>query len=215
MSQSTNNGESESGGLMSRVRTPILFLLGLVLVLGGYYFLYAQKKTNYLVGRNLRLLATMGNMVGEAITSYGDWVKSQDDVKTLEDRGLNKIECPVEEDEIRAVRKSKVPLFRLKGTNLELAYLPYTGPDNPQDLEPSCYELDAATFFPAFFDSKGAFDGVLLAKTSGAVVYRHQVPDLGVTHLGMLLAKTGAGDSKKPAAESTAEEASSFSSAAS
>lgn len=100
MSQSTNKGEPESGGVMSRVRTPVIFLLGLVLVLGAYYFLYAQKKTNYLVGRNLRLLATMGNMVGEAITSYGNWVKSQDEGKALEGRGLNKIECPTEEDEV-------------------------------------------------------------------------------------------------------------------
>lgn len=76
---------------MSGVRTPILFLLILVLFLGAYYFLYARKKTNYLGEGNLRLLATTGNMVAEAITSYGDWVKSQDEiVKALQDRGLGR-----------------------------------------------------------------------------------------------------------------------------
>ncbi len=218
MSQSTNDGEPGSGGVMSRVRTPVIFLLGLVLVLGAYYFLYAQKKTNYLVGRNLRLLATMGNMVGEAISSYGNWVKSQDEGKALEGRGLNKIECPVEEDEIRAIRKSKrEPLFRLRGTGLELAHINSdveAGTDSKpakSDPEPSCYEIDAATFFPALFDSKGAFDGMLLAKTTGEVVYQHQVPDLGVTHLGPLLAKRESKDLKK----SAEEEVSSVSSAAS
>lgn len=204
MSQDTNNGESESGGLMSRVRTPILFLLGLFLVLGAYYFLYAQKKTNYLVGRNLRLLASMGNMVAEAITSYDDFVKNQ--AKPLEEvRGLTRTECQMDENEITAVRKSMAdPLFRLRGTGLELAHV-FSG------AEPSCYRPDTAKFFSALFASKGAFDGVLLAKTTGEVVYQHQVPDLGITHLGVLLAQMGAGDSKK----SAAEEASSFSSAAS
>lgn len=212
MSQNTNNGQPETGGVMSRVRTPILFLLGLVLVLGAYYFLYAQKKTSYLVGRNLRLLATMGNMAGEAITSYGDWVKSQDDiVKALEDRGLTRIECPTEAAEIAAIRKTRAPLFRLEGTRLELAYLPDDDPDDPKDPEPYCVRLDAATFFPALFDSKGAFDGVLLAKTSGDVVYQHEVPDLGVTQLGILLAQAGSGNARK----SAAEEAASFSAAAS
>ena len=218
MSQNTNNGEAEPGGLMSRIRTPILFLLGLILVLGAYYFLYAQKKTNYLVGRNLRLLATMGNMVAEAITNYDEFVKNQ--AKPLEEvRGLTRTDCQVDEEEVKAIRKSMAdPLFRLRGTGLELAHISSDvepGPDSKpvkSNQEPSCYELDAKTFFPALFDSKGAFDGVLLAKTSGEVVYRHEVPDLGVTHLGMLLAKTGSGDSKK---SSAVDEASSFSSAAS
>jgi hypothetical protein len=217
MSQSTNNNESESGGVMSRVRTPLLFLLGLVLVLGGYYFLYAQKKTNYLVGRNLRLLATLGNMVGEAITSYGDWVKNESDGKALERRGLTSTDCPPGEEEIEAVRKSRNPLFRLEGQSLELAWR------GPRDDEAAgsgtarlaCYEIDKVKAFSALLDSKGVFDGVLLAKTSGEVVYQHLLPDIGITDLGPLLAKSVSGDSKKSAGPSAAAEVSSFSSTAS
>jgi len=209
---------------MGTVRTPILFLLGLVLVLGAYYFLYAQKKTSYLVGRNLRLLATMGNMVGEAITSYGEFVKNQAEGKPLEEiRGLTKADhCPVDENEVEAVRKSMPnPLFRLRGMGLELAHIdsdvkPGTASTPAKtSQEPSCYQPETVKFFSALLDSKGAFDGVLLATTSGEVIYRYQVSDLGVTDLSMLLAKSGAGDSSKPEVEPEKAKASSFSSAAS
>ena len=134
MSHSTNHSESP-GGLMSKVRTPVLFLLGLVLVLGAYYFLYAQKKTSYLVGRNFRLLTTMGNMAGEAITSYGEFVESQAEGGVLEVRGLTRIGCPVKEDKATALPRSESgPLFRLGGTGLELAYSNF------------CYKLTQQSF---------------------------------------------------------------------
>lgn len=223
MSQSTNNDEPESGGLMSRVRTPILFLVGLILVLFGYYFLYAQKKTDYLMGRNFRLLATMGNMAGEAILGYGDYLKSQGG-GSQEINGLIKIDdCPLDEAEKATLANSKTEplLFRLRGKDFELANIDRDHPklgassERPgKDSETTCYRLDTAKIFPPLFDSKGAFDGVLLARESGDVVYGYRVPDLGITNLSMLLAKSGAGDSKK-STESKEEKAPSFSSAAS
>jgi hypothetical protein len=208
---------------MSRVRTPILFLVGLILVLCGYYFLYAQKKTDYLVGRNFRLLATMGNMVGESILGHGDYLKSQAGGSALEDNGLTPIECSVDAADRAALDGSKTePLFRLRGTDFELANI---DPDNEEpganagpagkEPEPFCYKLDTAAIFPALFDSKEAFDGVLLARRSGEVVYQYRVPELGITHLSLLAAKGGSGDSRKPGAESGEEKTPSFASAAS
>lgn len=205
MSQDMNSNEPESGGLMSRIRTPVFFLLGLVLLLGAYYFLYAQRKTNYLVGRNLRLLATMGSMAGEAVKGRGDWVKSQDEGNSLDGRGsLTQIGCPGKAVEQNAASKSQSgPLFWLDGQDLKLAHGGF------------CYKLDSAKFFPPIFDFKGAFDGVLLAKTNGEVIYEYQLTDLGVKHLGPLLAKSEPGDAKQSAAESSEEKAALFSHAAS
>jgi hypothetical protein len=204
MSQHTNSGAAESGGVMSRVRTPILFLLGVVLVLGAYYFLYAQKKTSYLVGRNFRLLATMGSMVREAIQSHGELLKSEGGVDEI--RGMTKFPCVPSAAEVKALGDSESPLFRFQGTDFELA-----GVDGDNKTRPFCYKLDTAKIFPALFDSQGAFDGVLLARQNGEVIYRHGVADLGITQLAPLLAPAKPKEDKAAAAGA----ASSYTSAAS
>jgi hypothetical protein len=252
--------EPESGGVMSRVRMPIIFLLGLGLFLGAYYFLYAQKKTSYLVGRNHRILATMGKLVRESILGHGQYLRNQ-----AGDRGTSQAgdggkgqagdggksqtsdggksqaggggrsragggsrelieECPMNDAELAAFRESKKELlFRFRGTDFELAN--NDPPDNEEpgadseaaksDRKPSCYKLDQESIFPALFDSKEAFDGVLLARRSGEVVYQHGVADLGVTRLGPLLAADKPKADKEKDKEAGAEETSSFSSAAS
>src|SRR3954466_10324315 len=45
------------------------FALSFVLILGVYYFFYVEKKSSYLVSRNFRFLATMGEQVKGSLSS--------------------------------------------------------------------------------------------------------------------------------------------------
>src|SRR4030095_2169577 len=134
---------------------------------------------------------------------------SQEKDRPLEPPGFMMVPCNREEASRVFPEKAsstRDPRFRLRGAGSYVDILAY-GEDGPH-----CGELKPGTLFdPVFSSNQGAFDGLLLAKKSGEIVYQHEAVDLGVTDVGMLLAKGGSRDSKKSLAEAVA----SFSSAAS
>jgi hypothetical protein len=76
MSEHTADMRRTSQGFFSRVRLPITFGLVSVLVLGGYYFFFVQRKHSYLVGRNFRFLATIGAQLESSLTSQARLLQS-------------------------------------------------------------------------------------------------------------------------------------------
>jgi hypothetical protein len=184
MSPSPDKAASEPGTLLSKVKTPVVLLLGFLLALAGYYFLYAQKKTTYLVGRNFRLLATMGDEVRDSVQSYAKFLESQGNEKTDEKiKGLERVPC-VEK------RPETGPMIRL------------TKSENPIEIavfnKGVCARLAPDQIFKPIFDpsSKGAFDRVLLARENGEVFFQSGASDLRISRLDPLIEKSGAKDSK-------------------
>jgi hypothetical protein len=180
MSPSPDKTASEPGTLLSRIKTPVVLLLGFLLALGGYYFLYAQKKTTYLVGRNFRLLATMGDEVRDSVQSYAKFLESQGNEKI---KGLETFNCP-----------EKRPG---SGSLIQLAK-----PENPIEIavfnKGLCARLAPDQIFKPIFDpsSKGTFDRVLLARENGEVFFQSGASDLRISRLDPLIEKSGAKDSK-------------------
>ncbi|HEY4593215.1 MAG TPA: cache domain-containing protein, partial [Thermoanaerobaculia bacterium] len=159
--------------------------LGFLLALGAYYFLYAQKKTAYLVGRDFRLLATTGDGVRASLMSYGEFLKSRG---KEEISGWTTYACdPTQGSHLRLGRPG--------------------GPIEVSAAQSVCARLDPDKLFEPFFKplagSKGAFDQILLTRESGDVFYQYGAPDLRITQLGPLLAKSEPKDSKPAGAAQT------------
>lgn len=181
-------GSTQPGGrLLHRVRLPATVLLFLILALAAYYLLYAQKKATYLVGRNFRLLETMGESVRESTLSYGKVLESNGTERTEEVTGLS----PVGRCDSARKRTDGLPNIWWEETHAVLNIAAF-----PLGVDPVCASLDPKALFPSLFESRGIFDGVLLARKTGAVVYVHGVQDLGITQLGPLLAKNALKDQK-------------------
>jgi hypothetical protein len=197
--------QPEAKGILSKVRIPAAFLLGFLLVLGAYYFLYAQKKTTYLVGRNFRLLATMGDEIRDSATSYGKFLESKGPEELS---GLRTVTCDADPARIFKGKEAvSDPLLRLRRAEgpLEIAAF------NSNASQPGivCARLDPEKLFapllnPSFKEAfRGAFDRVLLARDDGEVFFQFGASDLRITRLDpLLLDKSGAGGGKdsKPSA---------------
>ena len=195
MSPTPDERQPETGGLLRHLRLPVAFVLVFLLLLGGYYLLYSQRKTNYLVGRNLRLLATMGEGIEISISDFGKTLDSQKGVKTAkttEVKGLRKVLCNSEDADLRPFLSPAKPmtgtLARLHGPSRSLELL---------SAHKVCGELDPDVLFASLFALRGAFDAVLLASPDGQVVYQRSSPGLTINRFDLLLWEGVEKDAKK------------------
>ncbi|HVT60149.1 MAG TPA: hypothetical protein VHR45_17365 [Thermoanaerobaculia bacterium] len=77
MSQAEEETKTESAARRRRTpRGPLLVVLALLLVLGGFHLFYAEQKHAYLVHRDFRLLDAMGRQVAAAVAGQGQVLAS-------------------------------------------------------------------------------------------------------------------------------------------
>ena len=63
---------SRGSTYISALRVPLVLAFALAMALTGYFLLYVTQVRNYLIGRNIRLLATIGTQVERTIESDRD-----------------------------------------------------------------------------------------------------------------------------------------------
>ena len=205
MSEQTAGMRRTTQGFFSRVRLPITFGLVSVLVLGGYYFFFVQRKHSYLVGRNFRFLATIGTQLGSSLTSQARLLQS-----LAQKEGLAAaFEKPDEKarllkefgrgfEDAKIVGSPLVPSY----SRIALRIAPEeTWIDIFHPLEEGKSHLQGFVklrhVVEPLFHSRKAFDALLLANSRGEVVYHQGVGDLSVKRLSSLLDKSRVFESTK------------------
>lgn len=63
MPRITGKAAERQRNAFSKLRLLGSFVLSFVLILGVFYFFYVEKKSSYLMSRNFRSLATMGEQI--------------------------------------------------------------------------------------------------------------------------------------------------------
>ncbi len=166
---------SPASKLLGIARLAGTILLCVLLALGAYYILYIQKKESYLVGRNFRLLETLGEEISGAAAGYGQFLASG---SSLEIDGLVRLtQCDAR---AQSVQNRESILWWPRNTSHIMIAAP-----QPKGV---CADLDPRKLFPAPRPgSKPIFDGMLLARKSGEVVYSDRLTELGITQLAPLL----------------------------
>jgi hypothetical protein len=173
-------------GLLDRARLPVAFLLVCVFALGGYYFFHVQRKSIYLMGRNFRLLATIGEGVRASLASYTKVFDSHF-------KGAGESPSLPPPDFSRCVGDPEVPnsaghpagepiVILAEHPADHLIFIHFAGPFVREHATVGC-DLALQTLLAPLFDSQEAFDTVLLVEPDGDVVYQRGGPELGVTHL--------------------------------
>ncbi|HEV7514659.1 MAG TPA: cache domain-containing protein, partial [Thermoanaerobaculia bacterium] len=197
-----DDSKPQPPGLFDRARLPVAFLLVCVFVLGGYYFLHVESKSSYLMGRNFRLLATMGGGIKMSLESYGQVFGSYArDLKGSHGHLPQEFFNCGRHQEVpkNAVHPDGEPLIFLAEQPIDhLVFAHFAEPVVSEHAVLSC-DLSLQTLLAPLFDSKEAFDVVLLVEPDGDVVYQHGGPELGVTRLPL--------DSGQPAQKAGAKAA--------
>jgi hypothetical protein len=165
---------SPSSRLLRIARLAGTILLCVLLALGAYYVLYIQKKESYLVGRNFRLLETLGEEISGAAAGYGQFLASG---SGLEIDGLVRLkQC--DPGAQPAQNRASILWWPRNTSRITIA----------APLKGVCADLDPRKLFPApRSGSKPIFDGMLLARKDGDVVYTDRLAELGITQLAPLL----------------------------
>jgi len=190
------------------------FALSFVLILGVYYFFYVEKKSSYLVSRNFRFLATMGEQVKGSLSSQNkvleNLTKKNEFVQVLKLDPAADLD-PKSRQKRRDILESLAPLFEEvhadPDKNDPASKQPAAPDSQPYELKlkNSDYVLDFSSPLPPAADKHlhgtislaklldpllrpgDAFDSVLLADEEGKVFYQKGAPDLGTAHLAALL----------------------------
>jgi hypothetical protein len=190
-------------GVWGRMRVALACGLAALLVLSVYYFFFVQRKYNYLTGRNFRFLAAIGAQLESSLQSRGkllDSLAQQRDLgEALQDQAqkgaLIKDFAPGYED-VRvaspwpgAAPGQPVFVLRGSGSGIEVGYTaPGTGGGKPGISLRGSIKL--RTVAEPLFQSRKAFEALLLADDRGQVVYHQGTDDLSVTRLDLLLEKS-------------------------
>jgi hypothetical protein len=197
MSEQTAGMRRTTQGFFSRVRLPITFGLVSVLVLGGYYFFFVQRKHSYLVGRNFRFLAAIGAQVESSLTSQARLLQSLAQKEGLaaafekpdeKARLLKEFGRGFEEAEIKGSPppQSRIALrIEPEETWVDISHPLAGGKGHLQGSVKLRHVVEP------LFHSRKAFDTLLLASSRGEVVYHQGVRDLSVKRLSSLLDKSG------------------------
>lgn len=206
----------QSDGFFSKIRTPLLFGLTLVLALGVYYFFFVQKKASYLTSRNFRFLSAIGAQVEATLTGRSTLLKNLgkncDAANLIHNDAKERNEK--EEEDYRAILAEFAPGFEevrevptkpiqglvgirtsLSETRIEVFH-PFPGEGKgcapstePKETKPESLWygwIRPGTIFGPLFQSRRVFDAVLLADAQGEVVYQEGERELNVTRLASL-----------------------------
>jgi len=193
--------DPEQEGLLKRLRLPAAVMLAFLLMVGAYYTLHYRENYDYLASRNFRLLATMGSQVRDAVKTEGRVFSylagTSLDLKTLSPRISP---CAAEKeaegrlpdqitDEFKGKLKLKLKLWRELRSS-DGAYQLSFSSEAQKNLEqpvPYCGEVELKDLLDPLFNSRQAFDAVLLANSEGKVVYLHGPKSLRVQQLDLLI----------------------------
>lgn len=192
-------------GFLERVRLPILFGLSSLLFLGAYYFFFAQRKYSYLTGRNFRFLATIGKQLEASLASQARQFRSLAQAEKLTEalkneeaksRLVNEI-APKFENVTSSGPKQEAQAVS-RQMRMELRHAPeepLIDAFYPAQVEKGKYlalqgSIKLKSIVEPLFDTRGAFDTLLLANTKGEVIYQQGIRDLSVRQLGSLLDKS-------------------------
>jgi hypothetical protein len=197
------------------LRIPAALLIGSFLSVGAYYGFSYLRNTDYLTSRNLRLLATLGGQVRDALRNeakvFANVTRNAESGADLAETLTPPIRMPAEtcpdlkdlpgaED----TGESGVKLWRTLRSHDGTYRLVLRAQDdakpasrnqegqNPslrgQKAEnPHCGEVELAGLLDPLFSSRQAFDAVMLADGEGKVVYLHGPKDLQVARLDLLV----------------------------
>lgn len=190
-------------GFFERARLPILFGLSALLLLGIYYFFFAQRKYSYLTGRNFRFLATIGTQLEASLASQARQLRSVAEAENLPQARKNDVLMSELLKEIAPKYKNVVARdFQQGEAGVSAGQVSMELRNEPEEtLVEAVYRLpekglalhgliELKSIVAPLFDTRGAFDALLLANTNGEVIYRQGIQDLSVHQLGSLLDKS-------------------------
>jgi hypothetical protein len=215
VSQLEDQGKPDRpAGGARKLRAPIAFLLAMLAVGGGYYFLYYKQNAASLAARDFRILATLGHQVRRVVEGEGRLLNALDRIQPLEGLTIAKTleQAPKllglsVHDELYAdgpdhepcapglgkISQTLEPAPEGEGQRLE-SHFECAGrmtlhSRRPLDevLEPLFVSRLASE---AFDPSRRAFDALLLADETGQWIYQpgHQgLPAMSVPRLDVLL----------------------------
>ncbi|HXO41487.1 MAG TPA: hypothetical protein VN999_08575 [Thermoanaerobaculia bacterium] len=214
MSQLDDQGKPDqpAGGAL-KLRASIAFLLAMLAVAGGYYFLYYKPRSASLAARDFRILATLGHQVRKVVEGEGKVLNSLDRIQPLD--GLTMAEtlqqapkllgltvhelhadgpdhevCP---PGLGKVSQTLEPTPDGEGQRLEsdFACAGRTTLHSRRPLDEVLEPLFLSRLASEAFDpSRRAFDALLLADETGQWIYQpgHQgLPAMSVPRLDVLL----------------------------
>lgn len=167
--------------LLGKLRLPAALCLTGILTLGCYYFFFVQNKYNYLTGRDFRFLATIGTQLESSLQNRGRLLENQGDLET----SFSTVkDLPPQSGS--GFEKPRLLLERASHETWVHAY--YSPPGEEKKLLRGSFKLQSLA--EPLFRSRKAFDTVLLADSTGKVVYSQGDRDLSVTDLNLLLDKS-------------------------
>lgn len=198
--------QAKNSSMFVRLRLVLAFALVILTVSIGYYYLHVQRKSDYLMSRNFRLLTSMGVRIESSVGGQGRVLKHLSEKKDFmaAARGERR---RGKEGEAHAQRKNEIlkvlaPQFdsvkvsdqKAPEAGVKAWHRTSTGPEGPtfkffhvaKDGTVLEGEVKLERLVERSLASHEALESVLLADSEGEVVYQKGLHNLGITHLSAL-----------------------------
>ena len=207
----------------SKVYLPLLTSLALIVLFSLYFLLYVSSQEAYYNGRAFRVLATLGGKLDEKISivrivltasTYYDGNKATDYIRNhlrpfRTQRPMLFRKDPRQESK----RDGQFRLVRLDGGEGMLFRVQY-GEGDPSHLAKgeqfcsaytlaACADVDFGPAIRPLFErlNEKFFDDILIADSTGRILYQHSANGPRVTNLAAITASTSAAATRKTSAE--------------
>ena len=180
----------EQDRLLNRLRVPAAVLLALLLMVGAYYTLHYRTNADYLASRNFRLLATLGNQVREAVRNEGILISNTVESRygalspRIEDIGSCTVPWRLPD---QTTRGGALKLWRTLDSSDGTYRISFKSERAEENTPSACGRVELNDLLDPLFSSRKAFDAVLLANSTGKVVYLHGPKSLRVEQLDLLI----------------------------
>lgn len=190
--------QEKNPSMFVRLRLALAFALVILTVSFGYYYLHVQRKSDYLMSRNFRLLTSMGERIESSVggqrrvlkhlsakAEFMTAVRNGDDQRTNE---ILRVLAP----QFGVVKPSEE---KPPAAGVNAWHRTHVGPDGPtfrffhvaKDGTVLEGEVKLDRLVERSLASHEAFESVLLADFEGEVVYQKGKRNLGITHLSALM----------------------------
>jgi hypothetical protein len=214
VSQAEEQGKPDQpAGGVRKLKAPVAFLLAMLAVLGGYYYLYYKQNAASLAARNFRILATLGHQVKKVVEGQGKVLAGLDRIQELDGKTMEQTleQAPgllgfspkfhelhadgPDHEQCRAVPGICQTLAPAPEGESQRLHLHFKGAGRTLHAWLPLDELLEPLFLPrlaseAFDPSRRAFDTLLLADENGQWIYlpgHEGLPAMSVPHLDALL----------------------------